>query len=330
MSLPPAPGDKDAGKLQPYEGKLFENGWEAMRSWTPTSDETGWHLNGACPRCKHDADKYIPIEVTVSGLDAREARGEVETGKYVVQCNCPEAHPDQPKDQSGCGAYWGAEITSEEPPRVVGAASVGPDTLRWEKKAAELEFNALANVRGTAEKWAATLTAILGLAGTVLIARGAAEIDKLPDGTKIGIAILLAAALGAAAYATYRAALAAQGTPEVLKWPNGFKLRKWELDRAKKAKEHLHQSRQFTFVALTAIVLAVGLSWFGPKAESSSEGSKVVLTPATGQPLCGALVNSSTGLELEVDKARVALPPGPYDNVVPVDDCPKEKPDEDG
>lgn len=328
MDSPPAPRDKDAGKPRPYKGQLIEDGWEAMQGWTPASEGTGWHLNGKCPHCNHDADKYIPIEVTTSGRAIREAKAE--TGKYVVQCNCTAPHPEQPKDESGCGAYWGVEIAYEDPtPKIVGPADVGPDTLRWEKKAADLEFNALSSVRGTAEKWAATLATLLSLVGTVLIVRGAEEIDKLPDGTKVRIGALLAIAVVAAALATFRAARAAQGTPKDLKWPNGFKLRKWELDWAQEAKDDLHRSRQFTFAAVAAMVLAVGLSWFGSEASSSSSGSKVLLTPATGQPLCGALVNSANGLELEVDKERVALPAGPYDNVVPVGDCPKEKQDED-
>lgn len=97
---------------QPYEVTLIKDGYKEMESWTRTREENGWRWSGKCPHCKHDASKFIPTEVTALGVKAMEARAE--TGRYAVQCNCTDAHPDQPEGESGCGAYWGIEVAHGE------------------------------------------------------------------------------------------------------------------------------------------------------------------------------------------------------------------------
>lgn len=210
-------------------------------------------------------------------------------------------------------------------PEVIGPGEVGPDIQRWEKRLADLETEELSKVRAAAEKWAATLTALLGLAGTVLIVRGAEEISGLSDGTKIAIGVLLVIAFVAAVVATVLTAYAAQGTPKNLEWPTAASLREWEHKQAKTAKSRLFHSRWISLVAVLAIAIAVAVAWLGEAAESS--GSKVLFTPATGKPLCGSLVNAAGGLELEIGDKHVALPPGPYDNTISVDSCPAEEND---
>jgi len=203
---------------------------------------------------------------------------------------------------------------------VVGPGEVGPGIQRWEKRLADLEIEELSKVRTAAEKWAATLAALLGLSGTILIVRGADEIGGLSDGTKAAIGLFLVIAFVAAVVATVLTAYAAQGTPKNLAWPTAAKLREWEHSQAKTAKSQLLASRLLTLVAVGAIAIAVAIAWLGDEAKSS--GSKVLFTPAAGKPLCGSLLNTDAGLELEVGEDHVALPAGPYDNAVPVDSCP--------
>lgn len=204
---------------------------------------------------------------------------------------------------------------------IVGAVEVGPIDLRWEKKAEELEFEALPAVRGAAEKWSATLTAILGLVSTVLVVKGAEDVTKLSSESKAIIGVLLGLALAAAFYAAYQAAKAAQGTPANLAWPSGPGLRRWEREQAKSAKEKLLESRAATGVAVLLMAAAIALAWFGNQAESS--GSAVLMTSDAGKPLCGSLVNGPDGLEMETGSKKVTLPKGPYDTVTQVDGCPE-------
>ncbi|HSS41097.1 MAG TPA: hypothetical protein VLK37_00940 [Solirubrobacterales bacterium] len=206
---------------------------------------------------------------------------------------------------------------------IVGAVEVGPIDLRWEKKAEELEFEALPTVRGAAEKWSATLTAILGLVSTVLVVKGAEDVTKLSSESKAIIGVLLALALVAAFYAAYQAAKAAQGTPANLAWPSGPGLRTWEREQAKSAKKKLLESRAATGAAVLLMATAIALAWFGNQAESS--GSTVLMTQDAGTPLCGSLKNGPDGLEMEIGSKKITLPKGPYDTVTQVDACPEAK-----
>jgi len=207
---------------------------------------------------------------------------------------------------------------------IIGSAPASALDARWEKRAEELEFEALGKVRGAAEKWAATLGALLGLVGTILLVKGPDEVSKLPTVAQYTIGAFLFFALIAAVRATVLAAYAAQGTPEDLEYPNGAKLRKEERRWAEEGKQKLASSRRFTLGAVALIALAVLAAWAWPQSSSSS-GSTVLLTPAQGQPLCGALVNDADALELEVGGKRVKLPPGPYDNVIAVESCPEKE-----
>lgn len=164
--------------------------------------------------------------------------------------------------------------------------------LDWEDKADQLELQALANVRVAAEKWAASLAAILGLFGTVMLVKGRDDITKLTRDYEIAIAVALLLAFLAAALAVYEAALAAQGTPETVSWPGGGELRHWERTKALGAKKQLKCSRVLTFFAVVFMLTAVGVTWFG-KAEKSSGGQAVVVTEAGAKPRCGTLVAGS-------------------------------------
>jgi amino acid transporter len=211
---------------------------------------------------------------------------------------------------------------------LVGSAPVGPLDLKWEKKAEELEFEALGSVRSAAEKWGTTLTAILGLVSTVLVVKGAEDVTKLSSETKGAVALILAIALFSAFYAAYRAAQAAQGTPKNLAWPSGPSFRAWSREEALAAKQKLLESRWATGIAVFLMVTAIGLSWFGDRADTS--GSTVLLTPASGRPMCGSLLTENGELKLEVGEEKKTLPDGPYDTVSPVGACPEAKADDGG
>lgn len=207
-------------------------------------------------------------------------------------------------------------------PQIGDSAPVGELEARWEKRAEELEFEALGKVRGAAEKWVATLSGLFALVGTILLVKGPDEVAELPDGAQRLIGILLAIAFILAVVATVFAAYAAQGTPERLERPSGTALRRQERESAETAKTRLSRSRFITLVAVFLVASAVAAAWVWPAPENS--GSSVIFTPVNGTPLCGALVNDQSGLAIEVDKMRTPLPDGPYDNVVPVDDCPSK------
>jgi hypothetical protein len=320
--VPDPPDKAKKPKPRPYEATSFRQGAEAMKAWKPERLEDGWELVGKCPVCHHPATKFIPDDVIV--LEQATAAAPASRESYVVRCNCEMPHPGGPAEVRGCGAYWGAkiEVAKDKEPDVLGPAPVGEREAKWEKRAEELEFETLTKVRGAAEKWAATLAALLALVATVLVVKGPDELAELPDQAQRLTAALLAVAFALAVIATVLVALAAQGTPKNLERPSGSALRRSERDSAEAAKGQLRWSRALTVVAVIVLAGAVAATWAWPQPESGAAGSTVLFTPAAGKPICGSLVNGQNGLRVEAGDRPVALPKGPYDNVIPVESCP--------
>ena len=200
-----------------------------------------------------------------------------------------------------------------------------PSELRWAKRLDDLELGALEKVRGTAEKWAASLVAILGLASTVLVVKGRDDITKLATGWQIAVAVLLGLTFLLGAIAIYLAALAAQGTPKKLDWPTPNKLRKWERDEALKAQTNLRRSRGLTIAVAACSVLAIGCTWFGESAPTDPPSpASVLVVPAAGAPVCGQLAAGPAGVSIRTsrDAPVTAIEAGQIAQVVPVSACP--------
>jgi hypothetical protein len=204
---------------------------------------------------------------------------------------------------------------------------VTPTDLRWAERADDLQFEALSLVRAAAEKWAASLLAILGLTGTVLVVKGREDLTELDLLYQVVVAVLLLLGVGAAAVATFLAARAAQGTPEEVKWPSGAKLRRWEHDQARKARRKLMWSRRVTLMAVAFIVLAVGVTWFGEGGESAASASAIVQT-ADGVTVCGKLAKAAgpgnVRLAVRDGDSTTHVQMGGARSIVSVTACPKE------
>lgn len=154
-------------------------------------------------------------------------------------------------------------MTSPRRPPRVRPRRLSDIDLQWEERVEALQFDALDRVRATAEKWAASLAAILALFGTVLVVKGREDINALKEEWQIAVGVLLLLGLLSAAYATWEAAQAAQGTPREIHRMTGSSLRTYELHRARAAAKQLRTSRLFTWAAVVCLVLAVGCTWFG-------------------------------------------------------------------
>ena len=200
--------------------------------------------------------------------------------------------------------------------------------MRWAQRADELEFDALTRVRATAEKWAASLAAILGVAGTVLLVKGRGDISTLTTGYQVLVAVVIFAALVVAVVATFYAALAAQGTPQDVKWPSGAKLRDWERQQSLSAVRRLKTSRLLAIVAIGLVVLAVGLTWFGEANPPSATPATVLVLREAAEPLCGELAAGDTAGEVRLSSQStpaVTLAADDIASVIPVSGCPAPK-----
>jgi hypothetical protein len=178
------------------------------------------------------------------------------------------------------------------------ARRVGPTEYRWAQRADALRFDELSRVRATAEKWAASLGAILGLNGTVLVIKGRDDISQLAGNLQLVVGILLAVALLCALSASFCAALAAQGTPRKVLLSGPLTLRDWEHRHAVRAVRQLRASRILSVAVVLLVATAIGFMWFGKGKPAVTTPSPkpvtVLVVPPWGAPPCGRL--QSTGM----------------------------------
>lgn len=211
---------------------------------------------------------------------------------------------------------------TDQPPFAIRWRRADRVDLVWEDRADQLELQALANVRVAAEKWAASLAAILGLFGTVMLVKGRNDISRLTTDYQIAVAVALLLAFLTAAFAVYQAALAAQGTPETVSWPGGGSLRRWEHREALAAKGRLRCSRMVTLFAVVFVLVAIALTWFGREQKLPS-GQTVLVTAGGSAPRCGTLVAASGGALALRQAPGLTIPLGPHAEVATIPGCPK-------
>jgi hypothetical protein len=219
---------------------------------------------------------------------------------------------------------WKNDLIGETftPPELPNNWGATDDDKQWNTEADAIRHAALADVRGVAEKWGATVGTLLGLFSVVVFAKGPDTLTAIPgDDAYLVLALALLAIL-AAAGATYCAAMAAQGTPATLENLNGWTLKQLCKARLPTALKLLKASRTLTLAAVLLILGAVTVGWLAAlDARGSSSGQKAIATRADGSIECGELKLSGQQLALDTGSGT----PHVLSNVrqiVLVDDCP--------
>jgi hypothetical protein len=80
-----------------------------------------------------------------------------------------------------CDGMPGGEWATERIPQI---GQIGPATAEdqaWEKRALEMQLEALDRVRSTAEKWAGSISAILGIFGVAAVIEGPDDFSKIEE-----------------------------------------------------------------------------------------------------------------------------------------------------
>lgn len=166
-----------------------------------------------------------------------------------------------------------------------------PGDPEWAALADEWEKNALPNARAVAEKWAGSITALLGIFGIAGFIKGRDDVADLTPHTRAAVAVLLAVALASGVAAVFLASLAAQGGVKRLQLPTARRLREWSNERVGAIAWQLAASRLLSLLAVTSFALAVGFIWFGHRATVAT----LRVTPTHGKPVCGELKSSRGG-----------------------------------
>ncbi|MEU8078792.1 hypothetical protein AB0B31_25555 [Catellatospora citrea] len=149
-------------------------------------------------------------------------------------------------------------------PTAVAAHPATPDDIRWEERAAELAFNELPNLRAAAERWVASLSAVIGVFGVVLVVKGPSDISRIESDLGYVLAgILLAGAVAAALTAIIVGIFAAQGSPRNVETYSGPYIRTRYRREARTAARLLTCSRVAAIVAVVLLGAAIGTTWYG-------------------------------------------------------------------
>lgn len=165
-----------------------------------------------------------------------------------------------------------------------------PDDLEWNNEATAIWHTELADVRGVAEKWGATVAALLGIFGAVAFATGPSALTDIPGRDAYVVLALILLAVVAAATATYCAAIAAQGTPTSVPNLNGWTLKQFQADKLPRAVKLLRTSRFLALAAILLIIGAVAVGWLAAlDGRNSASPQSAVVVRADGAVSCGTL-----------------------------------------
>jgi len=172
-----------------------------------------------------------------------------------------------------------------------------PDDRQWEKEAAGLPHSELASVRESAKNWAASITALLTIGGTVGLVKGEEAFSKLTPGEGNFAFWLTFTAVVLAGLGIALATFAAQGTPARYKHLDGWTLSRVASEQSLKATRLLLYSRILVVVAAIAILTTLAISWKKGIAseEPNASGVSAMATTADGRIRCGELRTASIG-----------------------------------
>jgi hypothetical protein len=275
-------------------------------------------MQGTCARCNHQIDDFVALDI---GYAKRFARGKAEKVPVttidqrrrvqvptVLACNCASEHAGRPEGALGCGCYGGLQVVLEQGPRQWTRSSrptgpprvkLIPDVARtaekdWDRDAGEIEREQLAQVRGVAAKWSATVTAVLGVFGVAALVEGAEEIRKLDDAAATWVrvlgltgAITALVAMGATAFAT-------QGLPRKVKYVTGARLRLSARRKARSALWAVRVGAAATGASAVAVIAAIAVLVSADRTPPPANFLKIETN--SGRSLCGKPRDAGPGL----------------------------------
>ena len=231
----------------------------------------------------------------------------------LFQCKCGQTHMDGSVARKDCGRRWLVKVRPEGVlPPVVAAddySLLAAATALSQDEPEQAEDNEPKQagvkeqwqIKASAEKWIAGITALFGLFGLGGLVVGKDTVASLGLTGKILTGVALLVAVGLAATAVVLSYRAAYGWPKVVNLEEDQALATWYEKRqgyAGRAATFLRVSVWFAGGALAALLIAVGFVWYMPG--STPTTPLVRLTFTNGTHPCGELVNSSANGQLTV------------------------------
>ena len=181
----------------------------------------------------------------------------------------------------------------------------------------------LADTRKTAENWRNGLAALIGVLTAFSLIKGPSELSGLVPWAAYLAGLFLLAAVIVAIAGAWAAIEAAYGSPGLITraefrdsgGATGIKLAAATASLAK-----LKKAKFLTLASLILLALAVGLTWYGPRAAKFTLQLDRVSAPS----VCGAVIGSDAGyLDLKpADGPALRIGFGEVRKVIPVEECP--------
>lgn len=289
--------------------KLAE--WEVEQA-DPLAPPTA--MVGNCPRCGDQMTASLVTAAPItSSVEADLAFAPpIDLTKQLtrrIECRCSQPHVGRPADKSeGCGAFWYISLTAVDDSWALGPAD--PALVRAaDALEAEIARTRIDDVRKTAEKWLAGLTALYGLFSVSGAVIGKDTASALSHDARVAVACLGLTAIVSAVVSIVSGYLAAYGWPSVKPANNDEELLAWfkqrdrdEQRRVPRAIEHLHRAVLAATAALALLSAAVGVLWLGPQASPPKPLVRITATvKGTISSTCGELGDSAdTSVKLQV------------------------------
>lgn len=296
---------------------------EQLNPWQGQRSGAALLLSGPCPACGHET------RAQVSGsLDALETLEGLHATSLTVSlaCDCGVDHAGRPEGATGCGRRWAAvaDITANGRARLQPSADARLEVAAEARRVAGT--GGLERLRTAAEKWIAGISALLGLVTVTGLSLAADPIRKLGVGGRVAVAAVVALAVAAAAIAITQAYRAAYGWPERRAVTDDAGLLAWDDAQQHLPRitgERLRNAARAAGVALGALVVAAGLTWFLPAAKPPAPLVKA--TMRDDSTVCGTLLGSTADGQLRLrradDGAVAALAGGEVRRLTPVARC---------
>jgi hypothetical protein len=168
------------------------------------------------------------------------------------------------------------------------------DADAWDEAATHAAVNQLTAARDLAAKWSATVTALLGVFGSVAIVGGTSELSDIRwQWLRIVLLVLTLAAGFIAGWSIYQGALAAQGSDPVRHLSfDGDQLRQLVYDETPDTLRHLKSSRLAGFIA-AGLVFGVGATSLICATIPDAQQKQDFVVVDHGRVLCGPMTISS-------------------------------------
>ena len=234
---------------------------------------------------------------------ASDLASQVQGFTRLFQCKCGQTHIDGSVARKNCGRRWLVKVRPEGVlPPVVAAddhSLLAAATALSQDEPKQSGVKEQSQIKASAEKWIAGVTALFGLFGLGGLVVGKDTVASLGLRGKIFTGVALLVAVGLAATAVVLAYRAAYGWPKVVNLREDRALAEWYEKRqgyAGKAATFLRGSVWFAVGALAALLAAVAFVWYMPG--STPPMPLVQMTFTNGTHPCGDLVNSSADGQL--------------------------------